>query len=197
MGTPALAGTSMRVSSRHHPALSPAGPSSRLPHAVLLSRYKPPPLKQTSTGWVLRLKAGNLGVGGVGSPGCRTGPDQADLPPASAVDRPGSPSPLSPHGCLRRPGGSPRLELGLQSPSLRKPCPWTQGLPRPAGPPPTHVSAKALFPHQVRSLNASRFELWGHRSHWRVAVHGTITGDHHPGNPSNTSEGQGRLHPEP
>ena len=70
MGTPALAGTSMRVSSRHHPALSPAGPSSRLPHAVLLSRYKPPPLKQTSTGWVLRLKAGNLGVGGaIPSPG--------------------------------------------------------------------------------------------------------------------------------
>lgn len=197
MVTPALAGTSTRVSSHHHPALSPAGPSSRLPRAVLLSRYKPPPLKQTSTGPVLRLEAGNLGVGGVGSPSCRTGPVQADLPPASAVACPGSPGPLSPHGCLRRPGGSPRWELGLQSPSLRNPCRWTQGLPRPAGPPHTQVSVKALFPHQVRSLNTSRCELWGHQSCWRAAVHGTITGDHHPGNPSNTNEGQGRLHLEP
>lgn len=45
------------------------GPSSRLPPSMLLSWYQPPRLKQTSTGSVLRLEAGNLGVGGMGFPG--------------------------------------------------------------------------------------------------------------------------------
>lgn len=194
MGTPALASTFPRVSSRHHSALSPGGPSSGLPRAMLLSGYKPPRLKQTSTGSVLRLEAGNLGVCG-GLPGqqdraCPGGPSSSLCYGLSW-----EPGPLSPLGCLRRPGGSPRWELGLQCPSLRNPCPWTQGLPRPAGPPPTHISAKALFPQQVRSLNASTLELWRHQSRWRAAVHGTTTEEHHPGNPSNTSEGQGRLQP--
>lgn len=103
---------------------------------------------------------------GWASQGCRTGlccgPSWEPQPPESSP-------------CLQRPRGPPQRELGLQSPTVRNPCPWMQGLPRPAGPPPTLVSAKALFPQQVRSLDASRLELWGHQSRQQALVHGAIT----------------------